>query len=121
MNKKMFQNISDKVARVATEKLNENLQGIAQEMAKDQSIWLNKIMQDILPPRLFDAAIRGDLLDEVGEYLKKNHYQLVFIPDSLSVRVMRGTEVHAEFKSQFTIDGVPVDMRPGGIGSAGLN
>jgi hypothetical protein len=121
MNKKMFQNIADKCARVATEKLNENLQGIAQEIARDQTIWLNRVMQDILPPRLFEAAKRGDLMDEVEAHLKKNGFKLVFIPDYLRIRIMKGDDVHAEFVPQLTLDGEPISMTPGGIGSAGLN
>lgn len=112
MNKKMFQGIADKAAKYATEQLHENLQGIAQDIASDQALWLDKIMQDILPPRLYEAGRHGDLMEEIEAWMKSNKFKLVFIPDSLGIRVMRGDQVHAEFKTQLSMDSEPVQMVP---------
>jgi len=108
----MFRNVADKAARKATEQLHENLQGIAQEIARDQAEWLDKTMKDILTPVLYEAGRHGDMEEEIHAYMKKHGFKLVFIPDSLNIRMMKGDSVHSEFKTQFSLDGEPVHITP---------
>jgi hypothetical protein len=108
--KKLFKDIANRQARKATEQLHEHLQDVSRRIASDQAIWLDKVMKDILPPMLYEAGKHEEKSDEVEAYLRKHKFQLVFIPDSMAVRVMRGNQVHAEFVPQFTVDGEPVTM-----------
>jgi hypothetical protein len=110
----------DKVATKASEELTEMLQDTARKMANDQAAWLDKVMMDILPPMLYEAGKCGDLMDEIEFYLKKHGFVLVFIPDSLGLRVMRNGEVHAEFKTELTVDGELLEKHPAPF-DTGLN
>jgi hypothetical protein len=115
MKPKQFSNIADTAARKATERLQEHLQDVAQTMTRDQAEWLDKVMADILPPHLYEAGRHGDSMQEIGEYLKKHKFQIVFIPDSMAIRIMRHDQIHAQFVPQLTVDGEPVEMHRSGL------
>lgn len=102
----------DKETRKASEELTEMLKDTARKMFDDQATWLDAVMKDILPPRLYEAGRHSDCFEEIGEYLKKHRYSIVHIPDSYSMRVMRGDQIHAEFLAKLTVDGQEIDIRP---------
>lgn len=103
-----IQSIIDKQARKKTEELREHLQDVMHKISNDQIKWLDAVMEDLLPPRLYQAAKRNDLMDEVAAYMQKHGISIVFIPDSLALRIMLGDNVHAQFVPQLTMDGEPL-------------
>lgn len=102
----------DKETRKRTEELKEMLQDTAHQIFKDQTEWLDKVMQDILPPKLYEAGKHGDCMDQIEEYLLKHKFKVIHIPDSYSIRIMCGDQIHSEFKAQLTVDGEKVELRP---------
>lgn len=114
MNDKQFQSKMDREARKRTEALHEHLEDIGQKMARDQHAWLDKVMQDILPPKLYEAGKVGDMENEIHEYLSRHKFQVVWVPDSCSIKVIRDGNLHAEFKTELTLDGDPIDSSPTG-------
>lgn len=81
---------------------------IGKKMVSDQSEWLDNVMKDLLPPRLYSAGHAGELETEIAEYVKRHGIQIIWIPDRLGIRVMLKGKVHAEFKTQLMVDGEPV-------------
>lgn len=105
MKKDFVQHIVDKKARAATEELREHLQDVVREITDDQQRWLDDMMRDLLPPNLYEAGKRGDMLREVGDYLKKHKISILFVPDSLVIRIMVGDNIHSQFVPQLMLDG----------------
>lgn len=106
-NKKSIyiQSIFDKEARKKTEELREHLQDVVREITQDQQKWLDDMMRDLLPPNLYEAGKRGDMLREIGDYLKKHNIRLVYIADSLVIRIMVGDQIHSQFVPKLMLDG----------------
>lgn len=105
MKKDFVQHIVDKKAKAATEELREHLQDVVREITEDQQRWLDDMMRDLLPPNLYEAGKHGDMLREIGDYLNKHKIRIVFIPDSLVIRIMIGENVHSQFIPQLMLDG----------------
>jgi hypothetical protein len=105
MKKDFIQHIVDKKAKAATEELREHLQDVVREITEDQQKWLDDMMRDLLPPNLYEAGKRGDNIREVGEYLNKHNIRLLFVPDSLVIRIMIGDTIHSQFIPQLMLDG----------------
>lgn len=105
----------DKIAAKATEELREMLQDVSHKIACDQRDWLDKQMADLLPPELYEAGKHGDELEKIEAYLKRNKISLVFIPDSYSIRIMIGDQIHSQFITNLEVDGEPVNFQPSGI------
>lgn len=91
---------------------------IAQRMVRDQNEWLDGVMKDLLPPDLYEAGKSFKVGEdnprepEIAAYAIKHGIQVVFIPDSQSIRVMLHGKVHAQFIRNLTVDGEPVSMTP---------
>lgn len=105
----------DKEAQKRTEELRGHLQDVSHKIKNDQDDWLDGVMKDILPPRLYESGKREELTEEIEAYLKQHGFSLVFVPDSLGIRLMRHGNVHAEFRTGFKIDGEPVQFQLSGI------
>lgn len=95
-----------------TEELREYLQDLSHKITEDQMRWLDKAMMDLLPPDLYQAGKHGDMEREIGEYLQKNGVQIVFVPDSISIRITVKGKIHSQFAPKFTVDGEPVELKP---------
>lgn len=102
----------DKETRKASEELTEMLKDTARKMFNDQIAWLDTVMRDILPPVMYEAGLRNESFDEIGDYLAKHKFKIIHVPDSYSMRIMRGDQIHAEFKAQLTVDGEPIEIKP---------
>lgn len=101
-----------KIAGFHCKEVEEMAKDIGRKMVKDQMEWLDSVMKDLLPPRLYEAGLHGDLTEEIEAYVNKHQIKIVFIPDTLRIRVMLGERPHAEFLPQLTVDGEPVSMKP---------
>lgn len=108
MKQDFVQHIVDKKARAATEELKEHLQDVVREITQDQHKWLDDMMRDILPPNLYEAGKHGDMLREIAEYLRLHNIRIVFVPDSLMIRIMIGDQMHSQFIPQLMLDGEPL-------------
>lgn len=83
----------------------------ARKMARDQTEWLDSVMKDLLPPDLYKVGKTGeDPGGKIAEYAKKHQIEIVYIADSLRIRVMLHGKPHAEFVPTFTVDGQPVKI-----------
>lgn len=119
MNKQELDRKINKAAAKATEELREMLQDVSHKIANDQRDWLDKMMCDLLPPNLYEAGKHGDNFEEIEEYLHKNNIKLIFIPDSYSIRIMIGENVHSQFITKLAVDDEPIDMSPTRINGGG--
>lgn len=88
----------------------EMVTDIGQKMMRDQTEWLDSVMKDILPPHLYEAGKRQENLEELAAYVQKHGIKIVFVPDSMRIRVMVHGKPHAEFAPQFTVDGKQVKI-----------
>lgn len=95
----------DQNAVKANERIHDELKGLAGDIARDQADWLDKTLKDILPPELYEEGKRGRMLDEIDAYLNKHGFKLIYVPDSLRIRMMRNDQIHAEFITKITVDG----------------
>jgi hypothetical protein len=105
MKKDFVSQIVNKNAKAATEQLREHLQDVVGEITKDQQKWLDDMMRDLLPPNLYEAGKRGDMIREVGEYIRKHNIRILFVPDSLVIRIMIGDKMHSQFIPKLMLDG----------------
>lgn len=94
------------------EEADEMVKAIGKEMMEDQVKWLDQQMADLLPPRLYEAGLRGEMETLIGEYMEKHKIRIIFIPDRLVLRIMLGDRVHSQFVPQLTCDGEKVDWQP---------
>lgn len=85
---------------------------VAQRMVRDQNEWLDGVMKDLLPPDLYEAGHGGEREEEIAAYAKKHGIEVIFVPDSQSIRVMLHGKPHAQFVRTLTVDGEPVSMKP---------
>lgn len=85
---------------------------VAQRLIRDQNEWLDGVMNDLLPPELYEAGNKMERTEEIAAYAKKHGIQVIFIPDSQSIRVMLHGNVHAQFIRTLTVDGEPVSITP---------
>lgn len=106
----------DKAAYEATREVNEMLQDVSHQIISDQNKWLDDMMRDLLPPDLYEAGKHGDMDVEIHSYLTKRDIKIIFIPDSYSIRIMVGDQIHSQFITKLAVDGEPVDMTPTNIG-----
>lgn len=88
----------------------EMVAGVSQQMMRDQGEWLDSVMKDILPPHLYEAGKRQENLEELAAYVAKHDIRIVYIPDTIRIRVMVHGKPHAEFCPQFTVDGEQVKI-----------
>lgn len=105
MKKDFVQHIVDKKAKAATEELREHLQDVVRQITEDQHKWLDDMMRDILPPTLYEAGKHGDMNREIGDYLSSHKIHIIFVPDSLVIRIMIGDQIHSQFVPQLMLDG----------------
>lgn len=81
----------------------------ARKMMRDQSEWLDSVMKDLLPPDLYKVGQTGeDPGGKIAEYVQKHGIEIVYIADSLRIRVMLHGKPYAEFVPTFTVDGEEV-------------
>jgi len=95
-----------------TDAANQELTDIGKQIMLDQQRWLDDQMKDLLPPALYEEGRHGRMETMIGEYLQKHQIQIVFIPDSLAIRIMVGKQVHSQFIPKLTIDNQPVEWHP---------
>lgn len=110
MNKKMFKEIADDAGRRATIQLYKELESTAQQIAKDQSEWLDSTVKLLLPPDLYDAGRRGERSQEIAEYLIKHKIQIIFIPDRQSIEIHVKGEKFSAFETRILVDGEPIPV-----------
>jgi hypothetical protein len=113
--KKSVSEVIDKEARKANERIHEALADMAHKIANDQREWLDKQMEDLLPPELYRAGQHGDMEREIEAYLLKHKIKLIWIPDSQSIRIMVGDQIHSQFITKLALDDEPVEFKPTGI------
>lgn len=101
-----------KIAGFHCKEVEEMAKDLGKRMVTDQAEWLDNVMKDLLPPRLYAAGHAGELEEEIAEYIKRHGIVIIWIPDRLGIRIMLHGKVHAEFKTQLTVDGEPVCMKP---------
>jgi hypothetical protein len=80
----------------------------ARKIHEDQAEWLDSVMKDLLPPHLYEAAKKMELLNETEAYAKKHGIIVTLIPDTFRMRVMLHGKVHAEFQANLLVDGEPI-------------
>lgn len=85
---------------------------IGRQMMRDQTEWLDSVMKDILPPHLYETGKRQENLEELSAYVQKHDIRIIYIPDTIRIRVMVHGKPHAEFCPQFTVDGEQVKITP---------
>lgn len=118
MSKQKFQprtiKEAEKVLGYHCAEVQEMALDVAQRMVRDQNEWLDGVMKDLLPPDLYEAGRNEDDTrePEIAAYAQKHGIQVIFIPDSQSIRVMCHGKVHAQFIRTLTVDGAPVSMNP---------
>lgn len=98
--------------RIKMEALNEEMSGLGRQIAHDQQAWLDSCMKDILPPHLYEAARRQENLEELSAYVAKNGIRIVYLPDTLRMRVELRGRIYGEWKANLTVDGEPVNFTP---------
>lgn len=92
--------------------MDERVADLGREIMEDQKTWLDAQMKDLLPPHLYEAGKRQENLEEIAAYVKKHGIAIVYVPDTLRVRIMLRGKPHAEFVPQLMVDGVPVNRTP---------
>lgn len=112
MSKPKIKKQLDRMAKKATEALRENLQGIAQNIARDQEEWIDRCMKDLLRPDIYEKAKHDDCREEVDEYFRKHRIKLTFIPDNMRIRIDVAGRQYSEFVPKFEIDGEPIELKP---------
>lgn len=103
---------AEKILAPAFAEANEMVTDIGRRMMQDQADWLDLVMKDLLPPDLYEAGKRQEKVAEIAAYAKKHGIAVVYIKDTLRIRVMLRGKVHAEFRPQLTVDGEPVNIVP---------
>ena len=101
---------AEKVLKKHCAEADEMVSDIGRQIMQDQKEWLDGVMKDLLPPELYDAGRKLERTEEVHAYAKKHGIVVVFIPDTLRLRVMLKGQVKAEFIPQLTVDGEPVRL-----------
>lgn len=99
---------AEKILKKHCAEADEMVTDIGRQIMKDQTEWLDTVMKDLLPPDLYEAGRNEEKVDEIAAYAHKHGISLVYIPDTLRLRVMLHGKVHAEFVPQLTVDGEPV-------------
>lgn len=85
---------------------------VGKAMMRDQADWIDSVMKDLLPPDLYEAGLKMDRVDEIASYAKAHQIQVIYIPDTLRIRINVHGKAHAEFVPQLTVDGEPVHFVP---------
>lgn len=111
----------NKEAQKKTEALHEYVKDVAHQIARDQEEWIDARMKDLLRPDIYEKAKNDDCHAEVDAYIKKHRIEIVFIPDSMRIRINAAGQQYAEFVPQIALDGEVVPMVPTKIGDVGLN
>lgn len=81
----------------------------ARKMVRDQAEWLDSVMKNLLPPDLYKVGRTGEDPDgKIAEYAAKHQIQVIYVPDSLRIRVLLHGKPYADFVPTFTVDGEEV-------------
>jgi len=88
---------------------NEMVLDIGHRLMRDQVEWLDKQMQDLLPPNLYAAGLEGQCESLIAQYMEQHKIRIIFVPDRLVLRIMLGDKVHSQFVTQLAVDGEKVD------------
>ena len=101
---------AEKALKSRCAEMDEMVTDVGRQIMADQTEWLDGVMKDLLPPELYDAGKKLERQDDLKAYAQKHGIVVVFIPDTLRLRVMLRGKVHAEFIPQLTVDGEPVRL-----------
>lgn len=104
--------ILGKEGRVKLEALNEEMGSLGRQIAMDQEEWVDRCMKDLLPPHLYDCARRLENLEELAAYVDKNKIRIIYMPDTLRMRIEVRGKTYGEWKANLLVDGEPVDFTP---------
>ena len=116
---------AQKIAAPHIERVNREMADVAHQMVQDQTEWIDKCMQDLMPPDIYDddKALRN--LEAVSAYVNRHGIRIIHIVDTHRIRIMVGERIYGEWKPVFTVDGEPIDFeKVGGMlddGSAAQN
>lgn len=103
---------AEPILKAQMEEANEMLNDMAKKMFEDQAEWLDRVFKDLLPPDLYEAGKKLERTDEIAAYAKKHGIQVVYIPDTLRIRIMLHGKPKYEFVPQLTVDGEKVEITP---------
>jgi len=117
-----LEHILGKEGKLKMEALNAEMSDLGRQIAHDQQDWLDSCMKDLLPPDLFEAARRLERLEDLAAYAQRNDIRIVYMPDTLRMRIMVRGKVYAEWKANLVVDGEPVEFKPdnNGVDSSSL-
>lgn len=91
--------------------MDERVADLGREIMEDQKTWLDAQMKDILTPELYQKGRCGEGESEIAEYVRKNGIRIIFIPDSVTIRIEVRGRPHSEFTPRLLVDGQPVPMK----------
>lgn len=109
-------NLDEKTKKWIEECDNE-MRGMAGQISQDSSEWMDRVMKVILPPDIYDKAMRLEDLDYLHNYFHANQISLVQIPDTLRWELRVKGKLISSFRPIITAHGEPVERKklPGGF------
>lgn len=114
MTMAQLEHLLGKNGKAKMDELNEAMSDIGRQIAADQQEWVDRCMKDLLPPNLYDDATHLRNLEAVAAYARKNDIRLVYMNDTLRLRIMVRDKIYGEWKANLTVDGDKVEFRPVG-------